>query len=372
MVQLALQTSDWIRVDPWESEQAQWMETVKVLSCARAEATVRRRRAEDLRHAGALGGGARARDRGALRPGVRGPRGPRRGRLRLGLAAPSALPAQHPPGHRARAQRRQRHPGAAGPAQGPERQVPAARRRARLHHAPLPLRPRRRRWLRGRPRTPRTDQLGRGPWTVSSRAPPASFLPTPASSPFILPLLPPSLPSFLPLLILRFLLPSLSFSFISLSPSSLPSFFPSILPTSCQIPSFLCSLFLSFFLPSFSFISPLPSVSLFILSLLPSLFLPSSLPPSLLSFLSPSFFPLFLPPSFPSSPSSFPPPLFLPFLPFSFFPLCFPYFWLQFNRCFPQDPPCPSKSVPLEERSSLPPLWDLSPSPGWASILLCL
>ncbi|ERE77063.1 nicotinamide mononucleotide adenylyltransferase 2 [Cricetulus griseus] len=32
MAQLALQTSDWIRVDPWESEQAQWMETVKVLS----------------------------------------------------------------------------------------------------------------------------------------------------------------------------------------------------------------------------------------------------------------------------------------------------------------------------------------------------
>uniref|UniRef100_A0A8I5YMD0 tRNA-uridine aminocarboxypropyltransferase n=2 Tax=Pongo abelii TaxID=9601 RepID=A0A8I5YMD0_PONAB len=34
MARLALQTSDWIRVDPWESEQAQWMETVKVLSCA--------------------------------------------------------------------------------------------------------------------------------------------------------------------------------------------------------------------------------------------------------------------------------------------------------------------------------------------------
>nr|XP_051674618.1 nicotinamide/nicotinic acid mononucleotide adenylyltransferase 3 isoform X4 [Oryctolagus cuniculus] len=32
MARLALQTSDWIRVDPWESEQAQWMETVKVLS----------------------------------------------------------------------------------------------------------------------------------------------------------------------------------------------------------------------------------------------------------------------------------------------------------------------------------------------------
>ncbi|XP_077612818.1 nicotinamide/nicotinic acid mononucleotide adenylyltransferase 3 isoform X2 [Crocuta crocuta] len=31
MVRLALQTSDWIRVDPWESEQVQWMETVKVL-----------------------------------------------------------------------------------------------------------------------------------------------------------------------------------------------------------------------------------------------------------------------------------------------------------------------------------------------------
>ncbi|KAM4821618.1 nicotinamide/nicotinic acid mononucleotide adenylyltransferase 3 isoform 1-T2 [Thomomys bottae] len=31
MARLALQTSDWIRVDPWESEQAQWIETVKVL-----------------------------------------------------------------------------------------------------------------------------------------------------------------------------------------------------------------------------------------------------------------------------------------------------------------------------------------------------
>ena len=28
---LALQMSDWIRVDAWESEQAQWMETVEVL-----------------------------------------------------------------------------------------------------------------------------------------------------------------------------------------------------------------------------------------------------------------------------------------------------------------------------------------------------
>ncbi|XP_007518935.1 nicotinamide/nicotinic acid mononucleotide adenylyltransferase 3 isoform X1 [Erinaceus europaeus] len=31
MVRLALQTSDWVRVDPWESEQDQWVETVKVL-----------------------------------------------------------------------------------------------------------------------------------------------------------------------------------------------------------------------------------------------------------------------------------------------------------------------------------------------------
>uniref|UniRef100_A0AAA9SBA0 Nicotinamide-nucleotide adenylyltransferase n=1 Tax=Bos taurus TaxID=9913 RepID=A0AAA9SBA0_BOVIN len=31
MARLALQTSDWIRVDSWESEQTQWMETIKVL-----------------------------------------------------------------------------------------------------------------------------------------------------------------------------------------------------------------------------------------------------------------------------------------------------------------------------------------------------
>ncbi|XP_074010272.1 nicotinamide/nicotinic acid mononucleotide adenylyltransferase 3 isoform X3 [Numenius arquata] len=31
MAKLALETSDWIRVDPWESEQKTWTETVKVL-----------------------------------------------------------------------------------------------------------------------------------------------------------------------------------------------------------------------------------------------------------------------------------------------------------------------------------------------------
>ncbi|KAM9604897.1 nicotinamide/nicotinic acid mononucleotide adenylyltransferase 3 isoform 1-T2 [Trichechus inunguis] len=37
MARLALQTSDWIQVDSWESEQAQWMETVKVLRHHRSE-----------------------------------------------------------------------------------------------------------------------------------------------------------------------------------------------------------------------------------------------------------------------------------------------------------------------------------------------
>uniref|UniRef100_A0A7M4E9Z5 Nicotinamide nucleotide adenylyltransferase 3 n=1 Tax=Crocodylus porosus TaxID=8502 RepID=A0A7M4E9Z5_CROPO len=31
MAQLAVETSDWLRVDPWESEQETWTETVKVL-----------------------------------------------------------------------------------------------------------------------------------------------------------------------------------------------------------------------------------------------------------------------------------------------------------------------------------------------------
>lgn len=31
MAQLALETSDWIRVDQWESEQEKWTETIKVL-----------------------------------------------------------------------------------------------------------------------------------------------------------------------------------------------------------------------------------------------------------------------------------------------------------------------------------------------------
>ncbi|XP_045143409.1 nicotinamide/nicotinic acid mononucleotide adenylyltransferase 3 isoform X2 [Echinops telfairi] len=37
MARLALQTSDWIRADSWESEQAQWVETVKVLRHHRSE-----------------------------------------------------------------------------------------------------------------------------------------------------------------------------------------------------------------------------------------------------------------------------------------------------------------------------------------------
>uniref|UniRef100_A0A8D2L471 Cytidyltransferase-like domain-containing protein n=1 Tax=Varanus komodoensis TaxID=61221 RepID=A0A8D2L471_VARKO len=31
MARLALETSEWVRVDPWESEQKQWCETIAVL-----------------------------------------------------------------------------------------------------------------------------------------------------------------------------------------------------------------------------------------------------------------------------------------------------------------------------------------------------
>ncbi|XP_007945705.1 nicotinamide/nicotinic acid mononucleotide adenylyltransferase 3 [Orycteropus afer afer] len=41
MARLALQTSDWIRVDAWESEQPQWMETVKVLRHHHSELLLR-------------------------------------------------------------------------------------------------------------------------------------------------------------------------------------------------------------------------------------------------------------------------------------------------------------------------------------------
>uniref|UniRef100_A0A5F9CDF4 Cytidyltransferase-like domain-containing protein n=2 Tax=Oryctolagus cuniculus TaxID=9986 RepID=A0A5F9CDF4_RABIT len=133
MARLALQTSDWIRVDPWESEQAQWMETVKVLSHARAEAPVRGRLPEELQGAQPLGGRARAGDRGQVRRGVRGPRRARRRGLRGGLAHPAQAPPQHPPGPRVGADRAQRHVRAPGLGAGTQRQVPAARRRPRLH-----------------------------------------------------------------------------------------------------------------------------------------------------------------------------------------------------------------------------------------------
>ncbi|XP_075363510.1 nicotinamide/nicotinic acid mononucleotide adenylyltransferase 3 isoform X4 [Mycteria americana] len=40
MAKLALETSDWIRVDPWECEQETWTETVKVLSSTRIKAAL--------------------------------------------------------------------------------------------------------------------------------------------------------------------------------------------------------------------------------------------------------------------------------------------------------------------------------------------
>ncbi|XP_060052560.1 nicotinamide/nicotinic acid mononucleotide adenylyltransferase 3 isoform X2 [Erinaceus europaeus] len=104
MVRLALQTSDWVRVDPWESEQDQWVETVKVLSGAGAEAAMRGRRPEDLPQPAALEGQARPGDRGAVWAGVRESGRPRPPARHRGLAHPTALPAQHPPGAGASAQ----------------------------------------------------------------------------------------------------------------------------------------------------------------------------------------------------------------------------------------------------------------------------
>ncbi|KAM9604899.1 nicotinamide/nicotinic acid mononucleotide adenylyltransferase 3 isoform 2-T3 [Trichechus inunguis] len=77
MARLALQTSDWIQVDSWESEQAQWMETVKVLSCARAEAALRGRCPEDLPDSQPLERRAHPGNSGEVRLGVRGPGRPR-------------------------------------------------------------------------------------------------------------------------------------------------------------------------------------------------------------------------------------------------------------------------------------------------------
>uniref|UniRef100_A0A8D1A583 Nicotinamide nucleotide adenylyltransferase 3 n=1 Tax=Sus scrofa TaxID=9823 RepID=A0A8D1A583_PIG len=98
MARLALQTSDWIRVDPWESEQAQWMETVKVLSCARAEAPLRGRYPEDLPDPQPLERRTHPGDSGEVRLGVRGPGRARPKGVHLGLAHPAETPGQHPPG----------------------------------------------------------------------------------------------------------------------------------------------------------------------------------------------------------------------------------------------------------------------------------
>ncbi|XP_052573668.1 nicotinamide/nicotinic acid mononucleotide adenylyltransferase 3 isoform X2 [Peromyscus californicus insignis] len=70
MARLALQTSDWIRVDSWESEQPQWMETVKVLSTARAETPLWSRCPEDLPDPQPLERRAHSGDRGDVRLGV--------------------------------------------------------------------------------------------------------------------------------------------------------------------------------------------------------------------------------------------------------------------------------------------------------------
>ncbi|XP_059018771.1 nicotinamide/nicotinic acid mononucleotide adenylyltransferase 3 isoform X6 [Mustela lutreola] len=50
MARLALQTSDWVRVDPWESEQLQWTETVKVLRHHHSELLRSLPRREGLDH----------------------------------------------------------------------------------------------------------------------------------------------------------------------------------------------------------------------------------------------------------------------------------------------------------------------------------
>ncbi|XP_032725463.1 nicotinamide/nicotinic acid mononucleotide adenylyltransferase 3 isoform X1 [Lontra canadensis] len=53
MARLALQTSDWVRVDPWESEQLQWTETVKVLRHHHSELLRSLPRREGPDHGGA-------------------------------------------------------------------------------------------------------------------------------------------------------------------------------------------------------------------------------------------------------------------------------------------------------------------------------
>ncbi|XP_066101603.1 nicotinamide/nicotinic acid mononucleotide adenylyltransferase 3 isoform X2 [Saccopteryx bilineata] len=98
MVRLALQTSDWIRVDPWESEQAQWMETVKVLSRAGTEAPLRGRHPQDLPDPRPLERRAHPGNSGEVRLGVCEPGWLQPTGLHLGLARPSEVPAQHSPG----------------------------------------------------------------------------------------------------------------------------------------------------------------------------------------------------------------------------------------------------------------------------------
>ncbi|XP_054360359.1 nicotinamide/nicotinic acid mononucleotide adenylyltransferase 3 isoform X2 [Mirounga angustirostris] len=104
MARLALQTSDWVRVDPWESEQVQWMETVKVLSCARVEAPLRGRCPEDLPDPQPLERRAHPGDSGEVWRGVCEPDRSQPKGIHLGLAHPAEVSAQHSPGQGARAE----------------------------------------------------------------------------------------------------------------------------------------------------------------------------------------------------------------------------------------------------------------------------
>ncbi|KAM8759146.1 nicotinamide/nicotinic acid mononucleotide adenylyltransferase 3 isoform 2-T3 [Rhynchonycteris naso] len=139
MVRLALQTSDWIRVDPWESEQAQWMETVKVLSCARTEAPLRGRCPQDLPDSRPLERRAHPGNSGEVRLGVCEPSGSQPKGLHLGLAHPSEVPAQHSPGPGASAERDQCHVHPEGLGPRAEREVPAPGPRHCLHQRSQPL-----------------------------------------------------------------------------------------------------------------------------------------------------------------------------------------------------------------------------------------
>ncbi|XP_047446261.1 uncharacterized protein nmnat3 isoform X3 [Mugil cephalus] len=140
MAKLALQSSNWVTVDGWESQQPDWTETVVTMrSVSPAEAPVRSRLPGHLQDPGHVAGRARGGAGRAFRPRLRQPGDApaRAGRARVGHAVPPR--GQHLPREGVGAERDERHRGPEGAQTRPEREVPGPGPRDRLHSPARPL-----------------------------------------------------------------------------------------------------------------------------------------------------------------------------------------------------------------------------------------